>query len=78
MILFQAVSDKIRDARLDYGEMFLLIINDNVRHHHQLNGLGVIQWCAVINQRKQILHSFLSQFVLVFSDYPHNPTLLYS
>lgn len=60
MILFKAVRDKLSDAWLRYREMLTLIINDNVRHHHQLNGLRVIQWCAVINQRKQILHSFLS------------------
>lgn len=52
MILFQAVSDKISDAWLLYREMLFLIINDNVRHNHQFNGLGVIQGCAVINQRK--------------------------
>ena len=54
-----------------HREMFLFVVDDNIRHEHQFHNIPVVHWCVVVHEWHQLLYSLECELVLLFTDFCH-------
>ena len=61
-----------------HREMFLFVVDDNIRHERQFHDIPVVHWCVVVHEWHQLLYSLECELVLLFTDFCHVFLLLES
>ena len=65
---------RVENGRLPvfpYGIVFFLVVNDNIRHHCQLNSITVVGRRIVIHHWQQFLNPCQCKFILLFRNLCH-------